>query len=231
MQINVIWNSQVSGQFPNLAIGIGLINGVCIEENNQQLCHLKKIVYEEVDGQFEIDRLKEDMTVRAYRDFYWKLGIDPTKTRPSGEALLRRVLHGDELPHVSAVVDAYNLASTKTILPISGFDADLLNPPFHIRFARNGEIFTGIGLNKPISLTDKALILTDEKQIMCIYPYRDADSTKITMQTRNALIIAYGVPRIGEQILKEVAETALDNIKQVSLGEIGMTKVFSASAQ
>jgi DNA/RNA-binding domain of Phe-tRNA-synthetase-like protein len=86
-------------------------------------------------------------------------------------------------------------------------------------------------MNKPISLTDKTLILTDEKQILCIYPYRDADSTKITMQTRNAMIIVYGVPRIDRQMLKEAAETTLDYIKQVSQGEIGMTKVFSASAQ
>jgi DNA/RNA-binding domain of Phe-tRNA-synthetase-like protein len=130
VQVNVCWDPQVSGQFPNLAIGVGLINGVCIVENNQQLCLLKKIVYEEVDGRFEIDRLKEDLTVRAFRDFYWKLDIDPTKTRPSGEALLRRVLHGEELPNISTAVDAYNLASMKTIIPISGFDLDRIAPPF-----------------------------------------------------------------------------------------------------
>lgn len=221
----------MSAKFPELVVCIGTITDTHNEKENERIEQLRKTMRQEVKAKHNIETLKDNPTVRAFRAFYWKLGIDPTKTRPSGEALLRRVLHGDELPHVSAVVDAYNLASTKTILPISGFDADLLNPPFHIRFASNGEIFTGIGMNKPISLTDKTLILTDEKQILCIYPYRDADSTKITMQTRNALIIAYGVPRIGEQILKEAAETTLDYIKQVSQGEIGMTKVFSASAQ
>ena len=169
--------------------------------------------------------------MRAFRDFYWKLGIDPTKTRPSGEALLRRVLHGDELPRISAVVDAYNLASTKTILPISGFDVDLLNQPFHVRFAKNGETFTGIGMDKPITLTEQMLVLADQKQVLCIYPYRDTDLTKITMQTRNAMIIVYGVPGIDEQVLKEAAETTLDYIRLVSQGKTGTTKVFSASAQ
>lgn len=72
--------------------------------------------------------LKDNPTVRAYRDFCWKLNMDPTKTRPLGEALLRRVLHAKQLPRISTVVDAYNLVSTKTMIPISGFDEDKLNP-------------------------------------------------------------------------------------------------------
>jgi DNA/RNA-binding domain of Phe-tRNA-synthetase-like protein len=129
------------------------------------------------------------------------------------------------------VVDAYNLASTKTILPISGFDVDLLNQPFHVRFAKNGETFTGIGMDKPITLTEQMLVLADQKQVLCIYPYRDTDLTKITMQTRNAMIIVYGVPGIDEQVLKEAAETTLDYIRLVSQGKTGTAKVFSASAQ
>lgn len=164
--------------------------------------------------------------MRAYRDFYWKLDIDPTKTRPSGKALLRRVLHAKELPRISTVVDAYNLASMKTIIPISGFDKDQLNPPFQVRFARNSETFTGIGMNKPMTLTDKMLVLADEKQILCIYPYRDSDHTKITGQTRNVLIVGYGAPGITEEQLKEAVETTISYIKLVSDGKTEMTKVF-----
>jgi DNA/RNA-binding domain of Phe-tRNA-synthetase-like protein len=80
-------------------------------------------------------------------------------------------------------------------------------------------------------LTEQMLVLADQKQVLCIYPYRDTDLTKITMQTRNAMIIVYGVPGIDEQVLKEAAETTLDYIRLVSQGKTGTTKVFSASAQ
>lgn len=231
MQIHVNWSQEVSYRFPELAVCIGTITDVHNEKENERIEQLREAVYQEVKTKHNIETLKDNPTVRAFRDFYWKLGIDPTKTRPSGEALLRRVLHGDELPRISAVVDAYNLASTKTILPISGFDVDLLNQPFHVRFAKNGETFTGIGMDKPITLTEQMLVLADQKQVLCIYPYRDTDLTKITMQTRNAMIIVYGVPRIDEQVLKEAAETTLDYIRLVSQGKTGTTKVFSASAQ
>ena len=231
MQIHVNWSQEVSYRFPELAVCIGTITDIHNEKENERIKQLREAVYQEVKTKHNIETLKDNPTVRAFRDFYWKLGIDPTKTRPSGEALLRRVLHGDELPRISAVVDAYNLASTKTILPISGFDVDLLNQPFHVRFAKNGETFTGIGMDKSIALTEQMLVLADQKQVLCIYPYRDVDLTKITLQTRNAMIIVYGVPGIDEQVLKEAAETTLDYIRLVSQGKTGTTKVFSASAQ
>jgi len=228
MQLQVNWAPEVSSRFPNLFICIGTINNVKVEKDNEQVQKLRRTVYEEVKTTYQIETLKENPTVRAYRDFYWKLDIDPTKTRPSGEALLRRVLHGSKLPRISNVVDAYNLASMKTIIPISGFDQDSLNPPLHVRFARKGETFTGIGMNKPLILEEKMLVLADQAQVLCIYPYRDADATKITMQTRNVLIIGYGAPGISEKQLQEAVETTLFYIKQVSDGEIETVKVFSA---
>jgi DNA/RNA-binding domain of Phe-tRNA-synthetase-like protein len=225
MQIDVSWSTDVLTRFSELAICVGTITGIRNQEENEQLRQLKKTVYEEARAKHNVDALKDNPTVRAYRDFYWKLAIDPTKTRPSGEALLRRVLNGNELPNISTVVDAYNLASMQTIIPISGFDRDRLNPPFHIRFAKN-EAFTGIGMNKPILLTEKMLVLTDEKQALGIYPYRDSDNTKITLQTQGAITVGYGAPRIGQEQLKGAIERTLEYIKRVSGGEIEKVKIF-----
>jgi len=225
MQREVIWSAEVLTKFPELAVCVGTISGIRNEKENDQLRQLRKTVYEEVNAKYDVEALKDNPTVRAFRDFYWNLDIDPTKTRPSGEALLRRVLNGNELPNISAAVDAYNLASMQTIIPISGFDKDRLNPPFHVRFAEN-ETFTGIGMDKPMLLTKKMLVLTDEKQVLCVYPYRDSDHTKITLQTRNAVIIGYGAPRISQEWLKAAIERTLEYIKRVSGGEIETLAVF-----
>jgi DNA/RNA-binding domain of Phe-tRNA-synthetase-like protein len=229
MQIHVNWDSKVSAKYPKLSLCVGLIGNVRIEADNGRIQRLKRAVYEEVRAKYKIETLKDDPTVRAYRDFYWSLGIDPTKTRPSGEALLRRVLHGEDIPRISTVVDAYNLASIKTIIPISGLDKDRLSPPFQVRFARSGEAFTGIGMNKPMTLTDKMLVLGDEKQVLCIYPHRDSEYTKITEQTRSVLIVGYGAPEVTEQQLSEAVGTTLSYIKLVSDGETETVKVFSST--
>jgi len=229
MEISVYWSLEVCKQFPGLSLSIGVINNVHIEKENEKIKKIKQTVYDEVRADYRVEELKDDHTVRAYRDFYWKLSIDPTKTRPSGEALLRRVLHGNELPTISTVVDAYNLASLKTIIPTSGFDSDKLSLPFDVRFVKKRESFIGIGMSKPIALIGKILVLTDRNLILSIYPYRDADETKITEKTKNVLIIAYGAPGIVEQQLEEAVETTLSYIKQVSGGEAETVKVFSST--
>jgi DNA/RNA-binding domain of Phe-tRNA-synthetase-like protein len=229
MKTGVEWSPDVTKRFPELKICIGEIDSLCNEKTNEYIQRLSDTVLSEVRAKHSIETLKDDPRVRAYRDFYWKLDIDPTKTRPSGEALLRRVLHGDELPRISTVVDAYNLASTKTIIPISGFDTARLKPPFQIRFATN-EVIMGIGKNRPMSLADGTLVLADEQRVLCIYPYRDSDHSKITLQTHNALIIAYGAPGITENQLVRAVETALSYIVQTSRGEIKMARTFSAGS-
>ncbi len=228
MQIDVSWGDDVVEKFPELAICIGTIRGICNQKENEFLSQLKRVAYREARAKHRVETLKDNLMVRAYRDFYWKLDIDPTKTRPSGEALLRRVLNGNKLPSISAVVDAYNLASMETIVPISGFDLDRLNMPFHIRFAKN-ESFSGIGMNKPMPLTKKMLVLTDEKQVLCIYPYRDSDCAKITLQTQNAAMVGYGVPGVRRDYLKGAIEKTLVYVRNVSGGQVECVKVCGKS--
>jgi DNA/RNA-binding domain of Phe-tRNA-synthetase-like protein len=65
----------------------------------------------ELRQRFRLETLKDEPVIKAYRQFYWSLGIDPTKLRPSSEALVRRCLQGTVIPRINNVVDANNLAS------------------------------------------------------------------------------------------------------------------------
>jgi DNA/RNA-binding domain of Phe-tRNA-synthetase-like protein len=231
MRIDVKWSPNVLSKLRDLAICTGTSERVCIQKDNEQLRRLKQIVYQEVRSKYEIDRLKEDSTVRAFRDFYWRLGIDPTKTRPSGEALLRRVLRGEGLPCISNVVDAYNLASMKTIIPISGFDLDRLAPQFQVRFAEENESFKGIGMKTSILLRSNMLVLADVKRVLCIYPYRDCDHTKIATTTRNVEVVGYGAPGISPKQVRQAVETALSFITTVAGGKVVETKVYPSRSE
>jgi DNA/RNA-binding domain of Phe-tRNA-synthetase-like protein len=226
LTLTVKWHREVASKFPELAVCIGSIRNVKVEFTNEEIEKLRKQVFEEVRRQYVLENLKDDPIVRAYRDFFWSLDIDPTKTRPSGEALLRRVLQGKNIPKISNVVDAYNLASLKTIIPLSGFDGDKIFPPLTIRFSEENDVFRGIGMNSTSKLERKLLVLADQKRILCIYPHRDADATKITDKTENVLIVGYGAPKISGEKLKSAVETALAFIKAVAKGKIEEVKLY-----
>jgi len=229
MRIQVHWQKEVASKFPELAICTGVIREVKVQSTTPETEKLRNEIFEEARRNFMLETLKDNPIVRAYRDFFWSLDIDPTKTRPSGEALLRRILQGKNIPKISNVVDAYNLASLKTIIPLSGYDLDIVFPPLVIRFSRENDVFQGIGMPSPIKLERKMLLLTDQKRILCIYPYRDSDATKITSRTRNVLIVGYGAPKIENEKLEEAVSTALELIKRVAGGIIEGTELHTCT--
>ncbi len=78
------------------------------------------------------------------REFYRAFGMDPTHTRPSSEALLRRVLQGKGLPRILNAVDLCNLCALRYLLPIGLYDASRVTPPVTLRRGRKGEAYAGI---------------------------------------------------------------------------------------
>ena len=76
--------------------------------------------------------------VTAVRTMYKRVGIDPTKTRPSSEALLRRVRKGDSLPRINSMVDVCNWCSFEFQLPYGLYDADQIEGEVELRLGLEG---------------------------------------------------------------------------------------------
>ena len=81
---------------------------------------------------------------QAVRAMYRRIGLDPTKTRPSSEALLRRVRKGDHLPRINTLVDICNWCSLEFQLPYGLYDVSALQPPVVLRIGQEGESYPGI---------------------------------------------------------------------------------------
>ncbi len=168
-------------------------------------------VYAVLRRRYTLDSVKDDPTFRAYRDFYWRIGIDPTKVRPSSEALVRRILQGKELPSINPLVDTFNLVSALTGITFSAFDLDKISGAVRMSWSRAGERFVGIGTGE-IELTGRELVLRDDSGPISIYPYRDSERTKTSLQTRNVLLVLCGVPGLPFHKLVETERMMLERI-------------------
>ena len=82
--------------------------------------------------------------VEQARGLYKSLGLDPTKTRPSNEALLRRVLKGEALYRISTLVDALNLCSLREQVPFGLYDLERVSPPVTLQLGAPGAGYEGI---------------------------------------------------------------------------------------
>ena len=195
------FHADILETFPGICVAEGDIKSVRITRNSPNLDTLKQEIIQQIKSRYTLEQVKDDPLFRAYRDFFWSVGVDPTKTRPASEALVRRILSGGKLPVINTAVDAYNLASAGSSIPIGAFDSDTLNGDLTMRFAADGEVFLGIGMEKPVLLRKNQVILADPGEIIAVYPYRDSDATKVTTETKNIHIVACGVPGVERELV------------------------------
>src|ERR1051325_6656757 len=79
-------------------------------------------------------RMNPPVETTAVRTMYKRVGIDPTKTRPSSEALLR----------INSMVDVCNWCSFEFQLPYGLYDAAQIQGDVTLRIGREGESYPGI---------------------------------------------------------------------------------------
>lgn len=161
---------------------------------------------------YRLETLKDEPVARAFRDFYWRIGIDPTKKRPAGEALARRILSGSGIPSINNLVDAGNLASAETLIPIGIYDLDKISGELVLRFAREGEEFVDIKGRKS-GLKPNEIVLVDDVGVVHVFPHRDSQRTMITDATRRALIIGCGVKGVPRELVEEACDKVLQYLK------------------
>lgn len=141
--------------------------------------------------------------VEEARGLYKALGIDPTKTRPSNEALLRRALKGEALYRINTLVDALNLASLRAQLPFGLYDRGKVEPPVTLRRGQPGESYEGI--RKGLVSVEGRPVLVDARGPFG-NPTSDSARTCITLQTTSTLVVAYAPAGYSDRRLGEVLD-------------------------
>lgn len=151
------------------------------------------------------------------RALYKALGLDPTKTRPSNEALLRRVLKGEALYRVNTLVDALNLSSLRYQLPFGLYDLARVRPPVVLRKGRAGESYEGIRKG-PVNVQDRPTLADAEGAFG--NPTSDSARTMITLQTVSALVTCYAPASYSLPRLRQVLDGTEQALRRACGGRL-----------
>ncbi len=219
-RIQLLPEASLAGKLGEFSALGQFLSGIKVSTPTAELASYMRRAEDAVRGSVRLEDLRQDAILRAYRDFFWRSGIDPTKTRPASEALIRRVLRGNVLPAINSFVDALNIASVETRIPFAAFDADRLTGRLQLRMARMGETILPIGHEGRLVLEGKEIVIADEGKVIALYPHRDSEETKITQDTRNALILSCGVPGIGQTILESSLERCIATVMRFCGGKL-----------
>lgn len=133
--------------------------------------------------------------LRPARELYKTFGIDPTKVRPSSEALLRRVLKDKPLPRISNAVDLCNLFALAFLLPIGLYDLEKVRGAVLLRRGEPGESYAGIRKDT-VGLEGRPVLVDEEGPFG--NPTSDSLRTCVGPETRALCMVVFApasVPR------------------------------------
>jgi DNA/RNA-binding domain of Phe-tRNA-synthetase-like protein len=146
---------------------------------------------------FELEVKRAEQAVRTgevgpagrARELYRRFGLDPTRVRPSSEALLRRMKKGESLPRINSLVDVANAMSVQLQVPVGLYDLDKVKgEELVIRLGADGESYAGIGKEK-VNVAGRICVADAEGPIG--NPSADSARTMITTDTERAAWIYF----------------------------------------
>jgi DNA/RNA-binding domain of Phe-tRNA-synthetase-like protein len=152
----------------------------------------------------------------AVRTMYRRVGIDPTKTRPSSEALLRRVRKGDALPRINTLVDIVNWCSLESQLPFGLYDRAEIRGHVTLRLGRDGEEYRGI--RKDVVHVAGRLALADDDGPFG-NPTSDSARTMVTTATTSALVVIFAPADVTANLLERALSQTTERVRQYAIGD------------
>jgi DNA/RNA-binding domain of Phe-tRNA-synthetase-like protein len=145
----------------------------------------------------------------AVRSMYKRVGLDPTKHRPSSEALLRRVKRGEPLPRINGLVDVINWCSVESQLPFGLYDATRIVGPVVLRLGQTGESYPGI--RKDAVHVEGRLVLADDAGPFG-NPSSDSERTQVTESTTRALVVVFAPADIDSAIADRALAITIERV-------------------
>jgi DNA/RNA-binding domain of Phe-tRNA-synthetase-like protein len=151
----------------------------------------------------------------AVRTMYKRVGLDPTRRRPSSEALLRRVRKGEPLPRINSMVDVCNWCSLEFQLPYGLYDAARIEGDVVLRLGREGESYPGIRKDEVhvggrITLADAGGPFGN--------PTSDSARTMVTIGTTRALLVVFAPHELDTARLRHVIDVTAERMREFTGG-------------
>jgi DNA/RNA-binding domain of Phe-tRNA-synthetase-like protein len=209
-------------ELPGVKLGVVEADGVRVILVDQALARVMDEICKRKRQEFTVERLAEAPPVRAVRGMFREWDMDPSKYRPSSEALLRRLVQGKGLYRISNVVDIINTGSIETGWPYGLYDRSKIAPPIAFRHGLPGESYERIG--KLIWHVEGRGVLTDPQGPFGS-PISDSTRSMITEAARGILVVIYAPVSADDDDVKAAMETLMERLVKFAQASVTRTRI------
>jgi len=216
--MNIIVSEDLRGKCPEFL-------GACIEADVTNTIHSDGLWNEiaELTAKYAAtlttESLKSNGAISATRKVYRLCGKDPSRYRPSSEALVRRAIQSKSLYSVNTIVDLTNLVSMASGYSIGAFDRDkIVGDTLTLGIGVKDEPYEGIGRG-PVNIEGLPVYRDAAGGIGT--PTTDHERTKTGVDTKHLVVLINGYDG-NRQNVETAVELARRLLTQYcSLGSFG----------
>ncbi len=177
---------------------------------------LKLKILESFTNRFNRNFINTNKILNGFRMLHQKVNRANRKYISSIENLILYVIQNGTIPHINLIVDIYNLISVKNLLSIGAHDIAAITGNIHLKITEGNENFIPLGTQSPrIVGSGEYSYIDDNNDIICRLEVRQAEKTKIGLNTNECFFIVQGN---GSTVSDYIEETTSELIK--------MTKKF-----
>ncbi len=199
----------VAAAAPGTRLGVLMMSGATVAPHDPALWAEIQRLAARLAALYPDGHYSGDETLQKVRRLYHRLGVDPTRWRPSPEALVRRVVTGRELYQVNTAVDVINWCSLETRLPYGLYDAAHISGDVVFRLGRAGETYKGI--RKDILTAGGKPILADDLGPFGS-PTADSERTMVRLETKELLVVVFGPAEVSEAEVARATRLAREGL-------------------
>ncbi|WP_369596710.1 B3/B4 domain-containing protein [Tuberibacillus sp. Marseille-P3662] len=216
MTIDIEIDQAIKAQIPQFKIGAITYHDIAVSASPQMFQGHFQLYQEEMMLSLEEKNVADIGGIQEWRQVFKTLGTDPSRYRPSHEALYRRLKKRDQLPMIHSAADVNNFFSLQFEIPLGIYDADKLDGDIAIRMGTDEDMYETLN-GRTTSMTGK--ILSADTQAPFGSPIIDSKRTMTTETTTNALQIIYLKPSMSEKEAQDMLASIADMFIQINGGK------------
>ena len=205
MEITI--SSELKAKVPDFKIGVIYYNSIQVSDSPQMVKGRLRLFQEKLYFDLLEKQLTDFSGIKEWRAIFKKVGTDPSRYRPSAEALYRRIKKQQYLDTIHSAADLNNFFSLQYEIPLGIYDLDKLQGDISVTIGTEEDGYLGINERK-INMDKK--ILTKDASGPFGSPYVDSKRSAVTLNTKNAIQFIYLTPHMdleqGRKLVKSLQD-------------------------
>lgn len=164
--------------------------------------------------------------VREYHRVHERFGA--AGEPPAPEKLITYVRRNRDFTASGAVVDCYNIVSSRTLLSIGAHDLDKLSAPVTLRLTTPADVFVPLGETEPQPLSEEYAYVDTRGSIICRLDVLQCEHTKTTRESHDIAFFLQGNRYLPASILLKGAWLLSEMVTSFCGGAVELVGYFDA---